>query len=234
MQSHIRRVVRFFLHRWHRRIGLFSALLVLLLSVTGILLNHTDKLHLAENYPQSSILLWPYLSTIETSVVYETEQGRVTAQNNELLLGDQVLAPCSRLLQMATTLEGNLLACEFSWYIFDPDWQLIESIDPSLLGLMGDEAIGTFENRLAVKLDSGWQELDLLSMTLGRKIETAQQLPLQTVSYNSSISWQRVLLDMHSGRWFGAWGVWVMDLVAVFLLLLAASGVWIWWSKPRH
>jgi hypothetical protein len=50
---------------------------------------------------------------------------------------------------------------------------------------------------------------------------------------HKTISWQRLLLDLHSGRWFGAYGVWLVDLAAVILLFLALSGCWIWFSKTR-
>ena len=51
---------------------------------------------------------------------------------------------------------------------------------------------------------------------------------------NHTISWQRLMQDLHSGRWFGGWGVWMMDIAAVILLLLAVSGLWMWWGKRRR
>jgi len=50
---------------------------------------------------------------------------------------------------------------------------------------------------------------------------------------NQTISWQRVVLDMHSGRWFGPLGPWIVDLAALVLLFLACSGFWIWYSRRR-
>ena len=48
----------------------------------------------------------------------------------------------------------------------------------------------------------------------------------------SGLSWERLLLDLHSGRLFGSIGVYIMDLAAIALLLIALSGVWVWVSKP--
>jgi hypothetical protein len=41
----------------------------------------------------------------------------------------------------------------------------------------------------------------------------------------------RVLLDIHTGRFFGAIGPWVMGLSALFLCLLSISGL-VLWARP--
>ncbi|MBN4079035.1 PepSY domain-containing protein, partial [Beggiatoa alba] len=45
---------------------------------------------------------------------------------------------------------------------------------------------------------------------------------------------ERTLLDLHSGRILGEWGVWLMDAAAVAMLLLAFSGSWVWWRRRRR
>lgn len=47
------------------------------------------------------------------------------------------------------------------------------------------------------------------------------------------LPWERVILDLHSGRIFGPWGPWLMDAAAILLLFLAGSGVSIWWKRQR-
>jgi len=47
------------------------------------------------------------------------------------------------------------------------------------------------------------------------------------------LPWERVLLDLHSGRIFGRFGPWVMDLAALLLVFLAATGPWLWWRQRR-
>jgi hypothetical protein len=42
------------------------------------------------------------------------------------------------------------------------------------------------------------------------------------------LNWERVILDAHSGRLFGNLGVWFMDIVALMLILLSVSGIYIW------
>ena len=42
-----------------------------------------------------------------------------------------------------------------------------------------------------------------------------------------------MLLDLHSGRIFGEYGVYLMDAAAVALLWLSGSGLWVWWQRRR-
>jgi len=44
---------------------------------------------------------------------------------------------------------------------------------------------------------------------------------------------ERVILDLHSGRFFGRAGPWVFDIAALLLILLALSGTWIWLRRRR-
>ena len=48
------------------------------------------------------------------------------------------------------------------------------------------------------------------------------------------LSWERVLLDVHSGRLFGRLGVLWVDLVGVLLGGLAMSGIAMWWLHRRR
>jgi uncharacterized iron-regulated membrane protein len=42
-----------------------------------------------------------------------------------------------------------------------------------------------------------------------------------------------VILDLHSGRLFGRIGVWLFDIAAILLILLALSGTLIWMKRKR-
>jgi uncharacterized iron-regulated membrane protein len=42
---------------------------------------------------------------------------------------------------------------------------------------------------------------------------------------------ERLILDLHSGRIFGAYGIYVMDAAAIVLLWLSGSGLWVWWRR---
>jgi uncharacterized iron-regulated membrane protein len=44
---------------------------------------------------------------------------------------------------------------------------------------------------------------------------------------------ERVILDLHSGRFFGKLGPWLFDIAALLLILLSLSGAWIWLKRRR-
>ena len=44
---------------------------------------------------------------------------------------------------------------------------------------------------------------------------------------------ERVLLDLHSGRLFGTFGVYIVDAAALLFLILAFTGVWMWMSRLK-
>lgn len=39
---------------------------------------------------------------------------------------------------------------------------------------------------------------------------------------------ERIILDLHSGRLLGKYGIYIMDGAAILLIFLAGSGVWLW------
>jgi hypothetical protein len=48
-----------------------------------------------------------------------------------------------------------------------------------------------------------------------------------------ALTWDRVLLDLHTGRFFGGFGPYAMDAAAILLLLLVFSGVYNWLKRIR-
>lgn len=231
-----RRRLRFFFHRWHRRTGIVASLLVLILSLSGIALNHTGAFGLAQSYPQSSFILWPYQAVIPQSFEVKLPIGRLSVSEQTLMLDETPLADCAHIRDYTTNGQEVLVACESLWYLLNNIGELLDTVEPEMLGLTGDENLNVAGADLIVATSEGFQVFNTESLELGGiTTDTVADLPLLAVSRdNQVISWQRVILDIHSGRWFGHWGVWVMDAAAVALILLALSGLWLWLSRRRN
>ena len=45
---------------------------------------------------------------------------------------------------------------------------------------------------------------------------------------SKQINLERFLLDAHSGRVFGKYGIYVIDVAAILLLILSITGIWLW------
>ena len=108
---------------------------------------------------------------------------------------------------------GKLVSCGEQWHLFDADWQLLETLDPELIGLRGDEILGTAGGQLLVKMGDQWQQLDSATFELLGPVpgDDVVVMDMTEIKENHTISWQRLMQDLHSGRWFGGWGVWVRE-----------------------
>jgi hypothetical protein len=68
---------------------------------------------------------------------------------------------------------------------------------------------------------------------------TTEALPnLQSVNLIStgigvSISLETLILDLHSGRFFGNAGVLFVDIVGLLMCILAITGLWAWINHQR-
>jgi uncharacterized iron-regulated membrane protein len=49
----------------------------------------------------------------------------------------------------------------------------------------------------------------------------------------ADLTWERLLQDVHSGRLFGSFGVWVVDLAGVLMVALALTGLWSVLTRKR-
>jgi hypothetical protein len=72
------------------------------------------------------------------------------------------------------------------------------------------------------------QTLPSFYSSLRRAGLVSQLDALDSWRISGDLHWQRVVQDLHSGRFFGSMGVWVVDLSALLLLVLALSGLWMW------
>ena len=59
----------------------------------------------------------------------------------------------------------------------------------------------------------------------------AQDSAIYQQARNYSLLKSKVLLDLHSGRLFGSAGKWVMDFFALCFILLAITGMIVWWRR---
>ncbi|UJF20979.1 PepSY domain-containing protein [Shewanella sp. OMA3-2] len=60
------------------------------------------------------------------------------------------------------------------------------------------------------------------------ELTPSQWQAIELNARSNHLSWERVILDLHSGRVFGPLAIWLWDIFALALLLVACSGVWIW------
>lgn len=246
MPTRFRRL-RLFLLRWHRRFGVVLALLLIWLALTGIALNHSVDWGLDQR-AAPGLLQQPYRGS-ELNFVHYRVAGHWVSHNgaSTLYLDAAPVGYCEPPFGGAIARgEEILAACGDSLQLLDRAGQVLESIETAFelpapvvaLASTGDEwLVATEQGSFSVDLDT----LDFRARadSSGEPAWSRPGIPdreltlrLERESYGEGVSWERALLDLHSGKVFGTGGALVADLAAVGLLLLAASGVWVWSTKP--
>ena len=233
---------------WHRRIGAFLAIVVIILSISGIALNHTEQFRLDQRHVQADwILDWYGIAVPEQAQVTTVNQIRITLLGDHLYAADKFIgAPYSELLGAHWNGQVIAVAVGADLLLLTAELELVEQV--SVAGGLppGIEALGGHEQRLFVRTPAGlWQaDEQLLGWTRvdddtpvewsGNQLISGAQINSLLQDYRGRIlTWERVFLDLHSGRFLGAAGPFLADLVAIMLLGLAGSGFWMWARRVR-
>lgn len=231
------------LARWHRVLGLASAVLVIVLAVTGVLLHHASRFGLDRQSVQSP----PWLDWYEITPPAELRSYPV-GERRLSQLGNRIYLDAQELLATEDTLKGAVRAGDFivlagreHLWLLDARGVLLETLGPEHGLPRGITRIGTRDTQVALDTEQGKYLADLevlrWTRTAGEVKHWAQpQMPPQELRSEIEQAWrareltvERVLRDVHSGRILGTVGAFIMDAAAVMLLVLAVTGVWIWW-----
>jgi hypothetical protein len=239
------------LRPWHRRLGLASALFILLLVFTGVAINHSDDFGLDQT-PVTQLWLLDYYGIpapkhVATFSVLDTPNlPALHVTDNLLWQGKRVIFEGTQTLISASYVTNMLVAIDAQQlYLFDTSGHLQETQNSST-GLPTDLlALVVVDNRVWLNTDAGVYQADeqLIDWQLTVPIKSLSwlipnlQVDAEFIQHARSahLNWQRVMLDLHSGRLFGSLTVWLWDLFALALLLVSLSGFWIWYKQkpPR-
>lgn len=233
---------KLFFWRWlykaHRYMGLLSAVVLFMLAVTGIALNHTKSLKLDSRFVHNQMLLNRYgIVAPNPQQVFKSTHYYLSQLDQKIYLNQQFILSSVELLQgIVETEDFIVIALQNSMILLSLDGQIIEQIEK-----LGLEKIGLNTNQNIVISQSGKTLLTkdgLLSWheTKPTPVQWSQstKLPLSMVNIikqnfrSTMIPLERVVLDLHSGRFFGNIGVFIVDACGILLILLIFSGSSIW------
>lgn len=233
--------------RWHRRIGLSIVIMVIFLAITGLLLNHSPNIGLSKQTLRTQWLLdWYGFETTPLTGFKLENQWLSHPGGNGLFLNNEPVASCLAPLRGASQTQSLLLAlCQDELVILTSQGELIEKLS-SLNGLPKNTTALQVAGKEILILSSG-QTLSLNIETLETQESntpvaewsSASPLPPELIEqlYQQAelpgISMETLILDLHSGRFFGTAGVLFIDLVGLLICLLALTGLWAWYSHHR-
>lgn len=233
--------------RWHRRFGLAAALLVLILAITGILLARSDRLGLDRAMVTSPVVLsWYRLAPAGTPVSFAAGDHWITILDGFVYRDGEPAGEDIGHLVGAVMVAGRIvLASADRLHLVDADGTLGAPVKIGLLqgqiaaiGVAGEGSVAIRTSKATfVSADTLRQWRVYTGAVSWSQPETPPDDILDMVRAShgpDGLPASRLMLDLHSGRLFGAWGPYLMDAAAIFLILLTASGVYNWWAGRRR
>ena len=242
---------RFTAFLWHRRAGLAAFVLVIILAITGIMLNHTERFKLDETYISNSWLLgWygiePEEKPISFRVANKDNNHIISAWQNQLFFDDTAITTLQQTMHGAIAAEQFIVvALDNEIILLSFEGEFIERVSTSIsfssiqrLGMKYKRPVIETSEPLYYMADEHILDWDVI---INEDIEwtheydlTEDEYELLLIAYRGSgLKLERVILDLHSGRIFGQYGVYLMDAAAIALLWLSFSGLWVWNSRRR-
>ncbi len=233
--------------QWHRVLGLAAAIFIINLAITGLLLNHSDQLKLTQHMVGHPLLMRLYGIPHPRPVALFRSDGR------QLLVTEEQVYLNGRPLPLHPPLAGALLyhglwlvASGNEIILLTADGELIDTVStPAPIDAIGQtkEAVIVRGNGRQWRLDGELTALETFDTARGAAIHWSRPAPLpadpagqrtlQAQLPGATLPLERVVLDLHSGRLFGAVGVLLFDLAALMMLALTVTGCWRWLKHQR-
>lgn len=232
-------------YRVHRVLGLTSAVFVLMLAVTGLALNHTGWLGLDRQHVAGDWLLdWYGIEPPPGITAFAVGDRHVARMGRRVWLdGEPVLEDAGALRGAVRSGRFLVVALDDDLALLTADGRLVERIDAGAGAPRGIRRLGTAEDGgVIVEAEAGrfradptlagwqptrvtadWSQPVTLSAEAKRRLAEGWR--------GRGLSLERVLLDLHSGRILGRFGVWLMDGMALVFVALAVTGIWVWFRR---
>ena len=228
-------------HRqWHRYLGAVFALPLLWLVISGLLLQHGEKLGLSEKKVSSAWLLKQY-DQIPEGMPTVTRAGRfrVAGWDGEVFVDNRLLEESGTLVGAVALPAELVVAVENEIFVYDAQGLYLDRLGEESLPAVPLEKIGIDSaNRVHIRTDAGQHmlgegffefelaspESEVVWSSLSEGVEERDSLQ-QVLVEGSEFTWSRVITDLHSGSLLGKVGRFFVDLTGVAVLVLTVLGI---------
>jgi hypothetical protein len=212
------------------------------------MLNHSTELGLDRHFVNSPWLSGVYGDDSGNLPAYQLgEQWLTRAANGRIYLDARDVAACSGKLVGALRARGALYAaCAQELLLVTPAGDLIESVTAGTGLAVPVTGLGAVGTDVVLQAAGTWWIADLDAIDFSRPAPAGSIIAQLTPGVLPApiraaipapaqwLSWERLLLDMHSGRIAGRFGVLWVDIVGALLATLASSGIAMWWLHRRR
>lgn len=239
------RRISLILHRWHRRFGVLVSVFVLWLAISGWLLNHTAFLNLAQRSISLPLLSAHYGLSVELPVqAFNAGAHWLTFNSTTAWLDGKSLE--SALSQPLGLIEGEralYLANATTLLLLEKngapiDSERVDSLPIKNISRLGYGCGGVVISDAQAIYASGdgisWQRCDSDVQWSSASPLSAQQRATIEPLVQPAVSLEKLIQDLHSGRFFGAWGPLFIDFVGLIFVVLALSGLWMFAHQRKQ
>jgi hypothetical protein len=237
---------------WHRRAGLAAIILLIIMSITGIMLNHTESLKLDETYTDSSFILnWYELDPAGEPLSFKVANHQITQWEHQVFFDDKIVTSSKQIIRGAVESGGlTIIAFDSEIILLTENGAFVDRM-PAGTGFSNIQQIGTKHSRPVIRTEKPetkkpiyyiadeeilkWDTVDNAGITWSQsnELNETKRENLRKSYRGEGLTLERVILDLHSGRILGQFGVYLMDAAAIALIWLSISGLWIWLQRSK-
>jgi hypothetical protein len=232
-----------FIHKWHRRIGIVSALFVIMLVITGLMLNHTGTLGLKQKFVQNSFLLHVYnINPKQAPISFRAGKHWVSKVGERIYFDHtEIIENVDQLIGVVIISDEIIIAYDGRLKLVNQQGGIIEQLGGSEGVPAGMRAVGVSNTGLLVIRGShgdylvdlhmlDWHEESHIDAVWATSENPPDELLTELLQQyrGKGLPYERIVQDIHSGRILGIWGVLIVDAASILFFLLAISGVWMW------
>ena len=242
------RVTKKSINQIHKFTGIAVCIFLIHLSITGIFLNHTEDLGLDEKYTASPMILALYnISMPSQEESFLVDNIFISRFGDQVFMGNQPIIKSESPI-MGAAFANQILAIAFpnEMVLLTQEGELIERISSTAELPENIQKLGVSEGILYLKTPNqlwqssdqaqAWELSDSNFNDWSNEVIMPDQQTKQIEMYFSGkgVSLEQFFLDLHNGNIIKGFGKWLLDIIAIFLLLLSISGIWIWLKKRRY
>ena len=196
----------------HRFLGITLVLFVIVLSITGTLLQHADDFNIRQKYASSSIAKSFYNIQPCEIKSFQLKNKWLSICNSNLYFETKKIADNINLVTAAYVKNGK-------YHIQYDNHQVVVNKDSEILGIKHVDA-NTIDSKNKVTLSTN-------------NIPEKHKNIIENKSIGKTITYERIIVDIHSGRLFGAVGVTLVDLVTIGIIILSLTGTITWFRHRK-
>jgi uncharacterized iron-regulated membrane protein len=223
--------------------GIVVSLFVIFLVITGWALNHTATLGLARLSTHAPwIIAWYGLrGTVPATGYNAGSHWLIANENGALLDGKPTAFAVADVVGLAVTAEFIAIATTKTLFLLDRSGRLVDEIGAAQLPSAPLQQIAALDDNIVLRGESAHSSADGVAwqpFSGAAPWSAAQALPPDQQIFAKqllpSLPLERLMQDIHSGRILGRYGPYLMDGIGLLFLLLAASGVWMFFRHRRR